>query len=312
MRPGADHTSRFETALQLAGRWKGVLVVALAGLTTAAVVTVVTVYRSSDPTTLAGRDQAAVGAPGVNAVAGRPAPPVTQPTTTAGGALTGRDDAPASPATDTPDPAVPAAQPGTVTADPPPDRTPHVPSGSADGQPPAGSATEDGPAAGGPGGSPATTAPPVPTTTPGSPADPAGSTPTTAELPRRIQAEGGTTLGSARIRTDHPGYSGGGYLGDLITPGSGIALPAVTTGHVTTIRICYATPPFGGSGDRTVTLLDGTRPIGRVVFIPTGGPDQWTTVEVAVDLPAGSPIALSAVVEPSDSGWVNIDWFEFG
>ncbi|MFV0258117.1 MAG: hypothetical protein ACK5PP_06680 [Acidimicrobiales bacterium] len=317
VRAGTEHAGPFEAALHLAGRWKGALVVALAGLTTIAVVTVVTVYRGAAPDDLAAREHAAAGAPGVNAVAAQPDRSTTSPPTTSladvDGAVSAAETGGGEGTASTRDAATPESDDA---------RTFTEPSASGNGGSATGSATAGAPAATEGASTTETTAPPAgpsttirtgpaaPTTVQTPTGGPAVDAPTA--LPHRVQAETGTTSGSARVRTDHPGYTATGYVGDLITPGSGVALPSVVTGPVTMIRVRYATPPFGGSGDRTVTMMNGPGVLGRITFTPTSGPDQWATVDVAVDLPADVPVELSLVVEPTDSGWVNLDWIELG
>lgn len=146
-------------------------------------------------------------------------------------------------------------------------------------------------------GSPSTTA----TTNPGGP----------VLVPVRTEAETGRLLGAARSRTDHTGYSGTGFVGDLIAEGSGVEVtldvPASGSNQFT---IAYAAGPENGPPDlRTISVLVNGVEATEARMELTASWDDWTIVSGPLQLAPG-PNVITLVWRPGDTGWVNLDYVE--
>jgi hypothetical protein len=158
---------------------------------------------------------------------------------------------------------------------------------------------------------PATAADPDPTPAPATTtttAAPAPTTVTTPPAPAILQSEGGVLTAPAVVRSDHPGYTGTGFVGDLILPGATATMKVESTSNGTigyTIR--YASPPAGPEGDRTLTLSVNGVAVKQVIFQPSGGATTWATVTGTVELQQG-PVQLTLGVAEGDTGWVNVDY----
>jgi hypothetical protein len=154
---------------------------------------------------------------------------------------------------------------------------------------------------------PSTTSPPGSTATTGA----TGSTSSSSSVPAEAtvrQTEDGDLIAPAAVRNQHDGFSGSGYVGELITSGAGVTVKVESTGDGTigyTIR--YATPPQGPEGDRTLTLSVNGTAVETVVFPPTSDVTSWATVSGTVTLAEG-PVDLTLAVGEDDTGWVNIDY----
>lgn len=146
-------------------------------------------------------------------------------------------------------------------------------------------------------GSPSTTA----TTDPGDP----------ILLPVRTEAETGRLLGAARSRMDHTGYSGTGFVGDLIAEGSGVEVTVdVPAGGSSQFTIAYAAGPENGPPDlRTISVLVNGVEATEARMELTASWDDWTIVSGPLQLAAG-PNVITLVWQPGDTGWVNLDYVE--
>ena len=134
------------------------------------------------------------------------------------------------------------------------------------------------------------------------------STTSVAPSTTSVEAETGRLLGSAAVATDHPGYTGQGYVGQVFAEGSGVALTVtgVPTGAVT-IEIRYAAGPVVGFDQpaRTLTMtVDGTST--QVAFPVTAQWSTWSTVSVPT-VAAAQGTTIDLVWSAGDIGWVSID-----
>ncbi|GAA3928247.1 hypothetical protein GCM10023085_06750 [Actinomadura viridis] len=123
-----------------------------------------------------------------------------------------------------------------------------------------------------------------------------------ASGPRRIEAESAQLVSGACLRTNHPGYTGTGFVACLKTRDSGVRFTApVTTDGLYTVRLRYANA-MGGT--QTMTLAGGTQSVQlRLPTQPTW--DTWAEHEVS--LPLGQATPLNFVFGPNDNGNVNLD-----
>jgi hypothetical protein len=104
------------------------------------------------------------------------------------------------------------------------------------------------------------------------------------------EAEDGLASGSAKVATDHQGFSGSGFVGEL-NQGAGLAerITGVPADGTYTLHLRYANG-LGGDGlhqARTATVTAGGTT--RTVSLPaTADWDTWGTVSVPVELTAGT------------------------
>ncbi len=143
---------------------------------------------------------------------------------------------------------------------------------------------------------------------------PEGSTTTTnPPAPIRVEAETGSLLGAARARSDHQGFSGSGFVGDLISEGSGVELVVdVPVGGPTSFTVAYAAGPENGPPDlRTVTVLVNGIHATEARMQLTASWDHWDVVTGTLDLPQGQTV-ITLLWQQGDTGWVSIDYIEIG
>jgi len=150
--------------------------------------------------------------------------------------------------------------------------------------------------------------PTQPTDTPSTTVDPSSTT--TAPAPVRAEAEDGTLLGTARARSDHEGFSGTGFVGDLITEGSGVSLVVEAPGGPTPFQVRYSAGPDNGpAGPRTISVVVNETTVTEARMRLTPSWDEWDVVAGTIDLvPGENQIVL--LWAPGDTGWVNIDFVE--
>ena len=319
------HPTALERILEAVHRWRTPLGLGLAAMIT---VGVVVVYERStgdetaasdgsgaesrsalasatefDEAEGAGTDSGDDGDREVNSAVGEledPADPTGSPTSSASG-TTSND--PASPTTAT---NRPSSEPSATS-------TPTTPS-SADSSPTSGGPTTT------PSSNPSSTSDPTtastaeqPSTTPStSDSTTPSSNSSTPPFAVRSEAEAATLVGAATTATDRAGFSGAGFVTDLVAVGSGVSFTVTSTGGPTPFVIGYsAGPEDGAPASRSIGILvDGERKTSALMdATPTW--DDWTTVGGMLELPAGDAV-ITIVVEAGDTGQVNIDYIEVG
>ncbi len=137
------------------------------------------------------------------------------------------------------------------------------------------------------------------------------TTSTTADLSTRVEAETGTMLGQAQTRSDHGGFSGTGFVGDIITQGSGVELEvdSDSAGPIPFLVRYAAGDVAGKEGSRTLTVLvNGTQVTSAsMALTPTWSDWDFVIGELPLDL---GPNMITLVWSEGDTGWVNIDYVE--
>lgn len=126
----------------------------------------------------------------------------------------------------------------------------------------------------------------------------------------RYEAEAGTLGGSANAQTEHPGYSGAGYVGGFNSIGASTTLAVETDeagDHPVTIR--YANGPHPFMGTKTASLYVNDVKVKQVAFPSTGGWATWSTLAETLPLEAG-PNTVALSVDQGDDGNVNLDYLE--
>jgi len=136
--------------------------------------------------------------------------------------------------------------------------------------------------------------------------------PVTTAAPKKVEAESGQLAGAASVRSDHAGFEGSGFIGDVISEGSGVTVTVndLVVGRVT-LTVRYATPPAGPAGDRSMSVSLNGAASTTMTFANTGDVTNWGTATTTIDVADGTnAIALSWA--SGDNGWVNIDWIQVG
>jgi hypothetical protein len=112
--------------------------------------------------------------------------------------------------------------------------------------------------------------------------------------------------GGACLATDHPGYTGSGFVACFTSPGPNVTqkffVPTVGT---YTLDLRYAAGPNGPNSTRTATVTAGGS--SQLIQLPlTGSWNTWADSTVTVQLAAGvNDITVSHLA--SDLGWFNLD-----
>ncbi|MFT4285346.1 MAG: CBM35 domain-containing protein [Protaetiibacter sp.] len=122
----------------------------------------------------------------------------------------------------------------------------------------------------------------------------------------RYEAEQATLTGGATTASDHPGYSGAGFVGGYVDGNKGAATTSFAVSTTTTGSHTLALRYANGTGSaKTLTLLvDGTAQ--QVSLGATANWDSWATQSVSVSLASGSH-TIAYRFGSADSGNVNLD-----
>jgi hypothetical protein len=137
------------------------------------------------------------------------------------------------------------------------------------------------------------------------------STSTTVRGKERLEAEVGTLLGQARVRTAEPGFSGTGYVTDLTAEDRGLSVAtANAAGGTVPLRIRYAAgnEALPGTSRRLTLRVNGTDQL-QLVMRETATWSDWTDLTGTVTLQPGQN-TITLVVGRNDSGLVAIDYIE--
>jgi len=120
------------------------------------------------------------------------------------------------------------------------------------------------------------------------------------------EAESGLMGGGACLATDHPGYTGSGFVACFTSPGPNVTQKFfVPTAGTYTLDLRYAAGPNGPNSTRTATVTAGGS--SQLIQLPlTGSWNTWGDSTVTVQLAAGvNDITVSHLA--SDLGWFNLD-----
>ncbi|WP_221321359.1 CBM35 domain-containing protein [Actinoplanes sp. L3-i22] len=123
------------------------------------------------------------------------------------------------------------------------------------------------------------------------------------------EAEAGTLAGGACPATDHPGYTGAGFVACFTSAGPSatqqIGAPAAGT---YTLDLRYSAGPDGPAGTRTASVsVNGT--VQQQIALPlTGDWNTWADATTTLRLAAGTN-AITVSYGAADTGWFNLDHF---
>ncbi|MGX5697568.1 glycoside hydrolase family 66 protein [Agromyces soli] len=126
----------------------------------------------------------------------------------------------------------------------------------------------------------------------------------------RYEAEGGALAGGVQIDSDHPGYTGAGFIDSYGAAGDTVTV----TVTVPESRRYGIVPRWANGTGATATRsvsVDGA-PVGRIKLPPTADWDTWNIEGgTAAYLSAGTH-TVTLAVGPGDTGYVNLDSVTLG
>jgi len=123
---------------------------------------------------------------------------------------------------------------------------------------------------------------------------------------QRIEAESGQLAGGARVMTDHPGYSGQGFVAGFEAAGAQVQLEVrVPTAGTRTMTLRYANALNGR--DQIVAVYVNGAKAADVVCPVLPNWDTWGTATVTIALNSGAN-AVAIRNDSGDSGVINIDY----
>lgn len=126
----------------------------------------------------------------------------------------------------------------------------------------------------------------------------------------RFEAEDGTHTGGVAVDTDHPGYTGSGFVDEFGTVGDSVTV----TVTVPESRRYGIVPRWANGTTTTATrtvLVDG-QSIGRIKLQPTADWDTWNAEGgTSAYLTAGTH-TIRIAVEAEDTGYLNLDSITLG
>jgi hypothetical protein len=127
-----------------------------------------------------------------------------------------------------------------------------------------------------------------------------------------LQGEGGALTGSAVVWNGSQGWTGTGYVANLITTGSSTTVTAnrPAAGPVT-LTVRYAGGGGGPTGPRTLGLLVNGQRVQTATFAATADWNSWALASAVVDLPAGNS-TVGIVMGQGDTGWIDVDAITVG
>ncbi len=126
-------------------------------------------------------------------------------------------------------------------------------------------------------------------------------------LGQTCEAEFGTLGGGACTASDHPGYTGTGFVACFTSPGPSVAqrvnVPTTGTYH---LDLRYSAGPNGPDTTRTVSVSVNGGPSRQVSLPLTGSWNTWADATTDLQLTAGTN-TITLAYQSTDTGWINID-----
>ncbi|TQS18562.1 CBM35 domain-containing protein [Microbispora hainanensis] len=121
------------------------------------------------------------------------------------------------------------------------------------------------------------------------------------------EAEDGALAGGACLATDHPGYTGSGFVACFTSRGPSVTQRIVAQDAGTySLDLRYSAGPDGPAGTRSASVsVNGGAP--RQILLPlTGSWNTWADATIPVQLAAGVN-TISVAYGSADAGWFNLD-----
>lgn len=121
------------------------------------------------------------------------------------------------------------------------------------------------------------------------------------------EAESAILLGDALIETEHSGYTGSGFVGQLLNVGAAIQFDintSVSGEYILETR--YAMGTFGPSGDRTMSIYVNDIDTLEATYATTIDWDVWNKTTDKITLLLGEN-SLKYQFDSDDTGYINLD-----
>ncbi|GAA5180500.1 RICIN domain-containing protein [Rugosimonospora acidiphila] len=126
-------------------------------------------------------------------------------------------------------------------------------------------------------------------------------------LGQACEAENGTMGGGACLATDHPGYTGSGFVACFTSSGPSVTQQfSVAADGTYTLDLRYAAGPDGPKQTRTATVSVNGAAAQQISLPLTGSWNTWADATIKLQLKAGTNDITVAYL-PSDTGWFNLD-----
>ncbi len=130
--------------------------------------------------------------------------------------------------------------------------------------------------------------------------------------PSRYEAEEATRSGGAGVNTDHPGYTGDGFVDKFEQVGAAVTF-AVNAGELGLypVQLRYANGPNPAPGTKRVSLYVNETDLGQWALPDTGTWSTWASVTRQLKLRPGVN-TVTIRYEDGDEGHVNLDHLKVG
>jgi PKD repeat protein len=126
----------------------------------------------------------------------------------------------------------------------------------------------------------------------------------------RYEAEAATLAGGANAQTEHPGYSGLGYVGGYQNPGASTTFKVNALADAATdVKLGYANGPNPFSGTKEVSLYVNDQFVKKLALPDTGAWASYGSITDRLQLRAGSN-DISIRYDAGDDGNVNLDYLD--
>lgn len=124
------------------------------------------------------------------------------------------------------------------------------------------------------------------------------------------ESEVGQLYGGAKAESEHLGFSGTGFVGQLLNTGDAVQMEIETelAGQYF-IDTGYAMGTFGPSGERSLSLYINNTDQVQSRFVTTTEWDNWSVISNKISLLAGDN-TLKFQLDSDDTGYVNIDYIQ--
>ncbi len=125
----------------------------------------------------------------------------------------------------------------------------------------------------------------------------------TVEASTPYEAENATIIGGGTVDSNHPGFTGTGFVNTANAVGAGVEFTVASTlARAAKLVFRYAN---GTTSDRAATVAVNGLVQATLAFPPTGSWDTWSTQTVTVHLNAGSNVVRAAAT--TSDGLANLD-----
>jgi len=127
---------------------------------------------------------------------------------------------------------------------------------------------------------------------------------------QRYEAEAATLAGGATVQTEHPGFSGDGYVGGYQNAGASTTFEVTALADAPAeVTLGYANGPNPFAGTKEVSLYVNNLFVKKLALPDTGAWTDYRTIDETLVLRAGSN-DVSIRYDEGDDGNVNLDYLD--